>query len=405
MLSFDEALEVVLARSTMLGRERLSLREAAGRVLAEDIRAPRPMPAFDYSAMDGYALASSNLSADYPQTLRVAGVSAAGAEAPQLEARAACRIFTGAELPAGADVVIPQEDVRREGDAITLMRPAEAGRFIRRRGEDLSEGSVGLEAGLRLGPGQLALAAALDRAELVVSRRPTVAILCSGDELRAPGSAAGRAAIPDCNGVFVAAAAERAGALARLLPFMPDDAGVARKAVGEELDRCDLLVTVGGVSVGDRDVVRAALEASGVIVHAHKVAMKPGKPVLFGASERTRVLGLPGNPASAALTFLLFGVPLLRALQGERRVVPDRKSMPLGRRLSREPGRIEFIRATVERRPNGAHDCIVPLPNQASGAATTFARATHLIVAPAERGSFEEGEEVATIAIDAVFAG
>ncbi len=255
-----------------------------------------------------------------------------------------------------------------------------------------------LARGARLTPGKVALAAALDRAELLVSRRPLVTVLCSGDELRAPGQVhppPRPGSIPESNGYFVAAAARAAGAVARVAAFVGDDAELARRAVASALRGSDVVVTVGGVSVGDRDVMRGALEAAGVVIDFWKVKIKPGKPLAVGRAGQVQVLGLPGNPASASLTFLLFGVPLLRALQGDVTPLPLRMRAAMRATITREPGREEFLRARLEL--DGGEVGVRPLPGQASGSVPSFAEAEALIVVPADRVRIEEGSMVEVI--------
>ena len=352
MISFDEALAHVLAGASPVGAERVAIEPASGRVLAEDgHRARQPMPPFDYSAMDGWAVATADLEGDGPWTLPAQGESAAGRELPAFSRGTSCRIFTGARLPAGCDAVVMQEIVERDGDRVTLRERPKPGAHVRRRGEDLQEGAVALRRGTRLGPGQIALAAALDRATLAVSRRPVVAIVATGDELRSPGEHARPGSVVESNAFFVAAAARAAGADARVTPFVRDDPAAARAALADALRGVDLLVTIGGVSVGDHDVVRPALEAAGVTIEFFRVALRPGKPLVLGRAGATQVLGLPGNPASASLTFVLFGVPLLRALAGDAAPLPPvrlRAPIALERPLSCEATttkRRQFLRA------------------------------------------------------------
>lgn len=397
MIPFTEALSRLLSSAEVLGPERVPLDEACGRVLAEDVAAPGPLPPFDYSSMDGYAIASGDLAGDGPFTLPVIGESAAGGDLPDLAPGSACRIFTGARLPAGADAVEMQERVERDGDTITIRERVKAGRNVRRRGEDLAEGAVALARGARLTPGKIALAAALDRPQLLVARRPVVTVLCSGDELRSPGEAGRPGSIPESNGYFVAAAARAAGAIVRVAPFVLDEAEHARRAVADALRASDVVVTVGGVSVGDRDVMKAALEAAGVTIDFWKVKIKPGKPLAVGRAGHARIIGLPGNPASASLTFLLFGVPLLRALQGDAAPVPMRISASLHKAIERAPGREEFLRARIEQERGELR--VRVMPNQASGAVTSFAEADALVVIPADKGFVEAGAPVEVIRI------
>jgi len=406
MLAFDQALSQLLAGTGALGPERVPLEKATGRVLVEDVVASVPMPAFDYSSMDGYAVRSSDFVGQGPWKLPVRGESAAGLAPSPLADGAACRIFTGAEIPPGADAVVPQEDAARDGDVVGFTAAPPRRAWIRARGEDMAEGSVALARGTRLSPGQVALAAALDRPHVVVARRPVVTVLCSGDELRSPGEPARAGSIPESNGYFVAAAARAAGARARVAPFMRDELEASRRAVAAALGGTDLLVTVGGVSVGDHDVVRPALEAAGVTIDFWRVAIKPGKPLAVGRvvhaapgapGPGARVLGLPGNPASASLTFLLFGVPLLRALQGDSAPLPTRITARVAGSLSRRPGREEFLRARLSFA--GGEPRAAILPNQASGAVTSFAEADALVVVPADRDRVVDGERLEVIRI------
>ena len=395
MLTFAEALDRLLGSASPLGAERVSLDEAQGRVLAEDLAAPAPMPAFDYSAMDGYALRSNDLDGAGPWAMPVVGESAAGRELPTLAPGAACRIFTGARLPDGADTVVMQEHVERAGATITLRAAPKLGAHIRRRGTDLQEGAIALRRGLRLTPGRVALAAALDRPQLFVARRPVVTVLCSGDELRSPGEVAAPGSVAESNGYFVAAQARAAGAIVRVAPFVRDDAALARDAVTAALRGADVVVTVGGVSVGDHDVIRPALEAAGVTLDFWRVKIKPGKPLVVGRCGAAHVVGLPGNPASASLTFVLFGVPLLRALQGDAAPLPARLLARVAFSVRREPGREEFRRARLAQEATGL--VARPLQNQDSGAVTSFAEAEALVVIPAERASVDEGEALEVI--------
>jgi molybdopterin molybdotransferase len=407
LLPFSEALSRLLASAKPVGAERVPLEEADGRVLAEPIFAPFPMPAFDHSSMDGYALASADLRGGGPWELPVAGESAAGGELPVLTPGTSCRIFTGAQLPEGADAVVKQEDVERRGDSIVLRDPVKAGAYVRHKGTDLREGAPALAAGSRLTPGKLALAAALDRPLLLLARRPVVSVLCTGDELRAPGEPGRAGTVAESNGTFVAATARAAGAITRVLPYVRDDETEAARAVADALRGSDLVVTIGGVSVGDRDVMRPALAAGGVELDFWRVALKPGKPLAVGRAGLVHVLGLPGNPASASLTFLLFGVPLLRALQGDAAPLPARQRARVLGGYRRESGREEFVRAHLSVRslpaPEGATEiaelCAELLPNQASGAVTSFAEADGLVVVPAAHGSVTDGERLEAIRI------
>jgi len=402
LLSFEDALERLLAAAVPLGPERVPLDAAAGRVLYEDVLAPDAMPAFDQSSMDGYAVRHADLGQSGPWVISVVGESAAGSAPADHAAGTACRIFTGAPLPRGADTILLQEDVdRREGAAgsseirFTDMPPL--GTWVRRRGHDIQEGATALSSGLRLTPGRIAMAAAMDRPQLLVRRSPIVTIVGSGDELRCPGEARREGSIPESNGYFIAATARTAGAIARIAPFVRDDLEQTTEGLVAALRTSDLVVTIGGVSVGDHDVMRPALSAAGVELDFWRVAIKPGKPLAVGHRDSTHVLGLPGNPASASLTFLLYGVPLLRALQGDAQPLPMRMLARVRGSVRRKPGRMEFLRAKLEVLEGKLVADL--LSNQSSGAATSMAMADALVVVPAPQESVTDGELLEVIRI------
>jgi len=391
MMSFEAARERLLVDVPHLPAERVVLDSALGRVLAEALVATAPIPPFSYSAMDGYVLATRDLVGTGPWSLPVRGESRTGRPAPALEAGAACVISTGAEVPAGADAVLPREVVEAAAAGIRFEGKVRPGQHIRRAGEDLAVGAVALEKGSRLGPAALGLAASLDATEVVVARRPRVTILCTGDELRAPGSAKVPGKIPESNSAPLAALAGMAGATVRRQPHVGDDRDATEHAIREALADTDLLLTVGGVSVGDHDWVRPALEAQGVVLDFWKVSIKPGKPLAFGRHQggTAAVLGLPGNPASALITFSLFGMPLLRAMQGDRAPAPSFVALPLAERLTHKPGRLEFVRVALA--PREGRLSVVPFENQASGALTSLAWADGLALVPGEVETLDAG--------------
>jgi molybdopterin molybdotransferase len=320
-----------------------------------------------------------------PFIFPIRGESRTGRPAPSLETRAACRIFTGAPLPRGADAVVMQEDVVVSGDTARFERIPTVGANVRKAGEDLATGGVALEAGTRLGAYQLGLVAALDRGTVLVSCKPRLAILCTGDELRKPGGAGGPASIPESNSVVLTALARRAGALVTTLPKASDSLEDTRAKIATALRDCDVLVTLGGVSVGDYDVVRPALEAEGVVLEIYKVAMKPGKPLTLGRRGAALVLGLPGNPVSAQVTFTLFGLPLLRRLQGERGTRSAPRRCRLAAPLRQKPGRRGFYAATLD------GDVVTPL-SQASGSTVSLAQASALVVVPEDSTGYAAGD-------------
>lgn len=394
MLRFDEALARVLGAAPSLGTETVPLDRALGRVLAEPVSAASDLPPFDASAMDGYAVATVSLAGATPWTLTVAGESRTGRPAPPLSPGTACRIFTGAEVPAGADAVVMQEDVERAGDTARFSKLPKVGQHIRKAGEDLRRGSLALASGTRLGPYQLGLVAAADLGEVRVSKRPRVAILGTGDELRPPGSPARPASIPESNGVVIAALARGAGANIRVSTTAGDDAVAMRARLVELFEAHDVVVTIGGVSVGDHDVVRPALEAAGAALDFYKVAIKPGKPLTLGRRGATVVLGLPGNPVSAQVTFALFGLPLLRKMQGDARPAPSPRRARLSAAVKQTPGRRGYYAATVD------GDSVTPFPSSSSGSTVSLARANALIVVPEESTGCDAGDIVAVLMLD-----
>lgn len=388
MLEFEDAQQRILQVAAPLGSEQVELHGALGRYLSEPIRADRALPPFDYSAMDGYAAKVSDFDGDGPWRLPIFGESRAGQVPPALKRASVCRIFTGARIPAGADTVVIQEDVDRDGDSATLSERPQRGANIRREGEDVACGAQVLDRGVRLDPFKLGLLAALDRAQVRVAKKPRVSILCCGDELRPVGAQAIAATIPESNSVVIAGLADSAGALAEVAPPVADDLNATQAAITRALRNTDVLITVGGASVGDHDLVQAALEGVGVEIDFWKVRIKPGKPLLFGRSERTLVLGLPGNPVSAQVTFSLFGLPLLRKLQGAERILPVKRTARLKAAFEQVPGRLGFYRAKVE------GDQASILSGQASGAANSMAVADALVMVPAQIRRLEQNSPV-----------
>ncbi|HSM92914.1 MAG TPA: gephyrin-like molybdotransferase Glp [Anaeromyxobacteraceae bacterium] len=387
-----------LADVAPLPPETAPLGEALGRALAEDLVAPAPLPAFDVATMDGYALRAADVpraGARLPEAL----VVYAGAPADRALPRGACaRIFTGAPLPRGADAVEQQEEISRGGDGVRFQRAALPGRFVRRRGSDVGRGEVALRRGEPLDAGGLALAAALGQASLRLHRRPRVAILPTGDELAGAGHAPGPGQIIESNGIALAAAAWEAGAEPDVLPPIPDDPRALARAL-RLVRRHDAVVTVGGVSVGERDLVRAALVQAGARLESWRVAMRPGKPFTFGRWGRTAVFGLPGNPASALVTFELFVRPALRALAGlpgaGRLVLPARLAAP----AEKPAGLTTYLRARLRADARGL--AAVPLASQLSGDLSSSAGVDALAILPPGRSRFARGARIDVVVLRA----
>jgi molybdopterin molybdotransferase len=378
----EEALERVLASvAAPTEPEAVALAEAFGRTLALDVVSRRVQPPFANSAMDGYALRAAD-AARTPARLTVVGESAAGRPfGGRLGPGEAARIFTGAPLPEGADAVTMQETVRREGATVILDAPVALGDHVRAPGGDFAAGEIVLRAGRRLSARDVALAAAADHPTLVVHRRPRVAILASGDELVAPGAALGPAQIVSSNTFAVAGIAVAAGGAPIDLGIAADDpkalAGKLAQAIAQ---RADVLVTLGGASVGDHDLMRQALADAGMELGFWRVGMRPGKPLIHGRLGATIVLGLPGNPTSSTLCALLFLRPLVRALLGDPGAGAD-PSEParLAVALPANGPRRDYARATLTRDVSGL-DLATPIASQDASLVKAFARADALLV-------------------------
>ncbi|MBO9712814.1 molybdopterin molybdotransferase MoeA [Sphingomonas sp.] len=370
LLPLAEAQARLLALAAPLAIEQAPLAEAAGRWAAADVAARRTQPEQDLSAMDGYAIAF----ADLPGPWRMIGESAAGRPfAGSIGAREAVRIFTGAALPPGADSVLVQEEAARDGDALTLAGegPPARGRNVRRRGLDFAEGDRLLATGDRITPPRLAVAALAGHATLPVRRRVRVAIAATGDELLAPGAPIEPGRIPETNRLMLRAQLADLPVEILDLGILPDRQDMLAQAFAS-VD-ADLLVTTGGASVGDHDLVRPALEQVGAAIDFWKVALRPGKPVMAGTLGSTVVLGLPGNPVSAFVTTLLFVRPLVAHLSGAADPFPRTRSVPLGEPLPANGPRLDYLRA--ELRQGAAFASTI----QDSSMLRTLARATCLI--------------------------
>jgi molybdopterin molybdotransferase len=402
MITVAEALARVLASAEApLGEEIVALEEAYDRVLARDLVALRTQPPFANSAMDGYALqAADTLTA--PVSLHLIGEAAAGrAFAGTVAAGQAARIFTGAPMPAGADAIVVQEDVRREGDRITLASPVPVGDNLRPAGLDFREGEALLPAGRRLTPRDVALAAAANHATLPVRRHARVAILATGDELVEPGGMLGPSQIVASNNFTVGGIVEACGGI-------PIDLGIARDtmadlaaAIREAREaKVDVLVTLGGASVGDHDLVQKALVAAGMELGFWKIAMRPGKPLMHGRLGDLRVLGLPGNPTSSTVCAILFLLPLIRALHGEPAPGADpTRPARLAAAMASNGPRQDYARCALARDADGAL-VATPAELQDSSLVKVMARAEGLIVRPPNAQTARVGDPCRVIAFD-----
>lgn len=396
MMDVAQARAAMLAAVTALPSERVSLDAALGRVLADCVVAGRDQPPFAVSAMDGYALRSS----DTPGILQVAGESAAGRGFEgRCEAGTAIRISTGAPVPDGVDTVVIQEDVRRDGGkvAVPAVKPA---KNIRPRGGDFSAGTTLLQRGRRLDGIALSLAAATGAAHLAVARMPRVAILSSGDELTAPGDEPERYQIFDSATFGIAGLVRSWGGDARRLDVSKDDPSAIATAAEQGLRDHDLLVVIGGASVGDHDHARPALMRLGLELAVEKIAVRPGKPTWFGRTPQGLVLGLPGNPASALACATLFLRPLLEAMLGRDPLacVTTRKAR-LAHALPANGGREHYLRARLDSDVEGRM-MVRAFEDQDSSLISIFAAANALIQLPPHAPALEQGALVDVIALD-----
>lgn len=344
LLPVDEAQARLLALRAPLASENVSFVQALGRYLSQDILAQRDQPAAPLSAMDGYAIRF----ADLPGPWTIAGEIPAGAVPEQaLAAGQAMRIFTGAMVPAGADTVILQEDVTADGATLTLTSdaPAARGAHIRARASDFAAGTPLLPAGTRINPGAIAAAIMGGAAQLNVGARPRVAILTTGDELVQPGRELAPGQIPDSNGAMLSAMLAPEPAVVTIPLHLRDNRESLSKVLKELARRHDVIVTIGGASVGDHDHVRGALEDAGGRLDFWKIAMRPGKPLIAGTIGDALLLGLPGNPSSAFVTATLFLLPLVRHLAGGLDVLPERRQAPLRKPLGPGGARRDYLRA------------------------------------------------------------
>lgn len=383
MIPLEKALAEVRSRCRPLAAVEVPLQEAHGRVLALPVRAGRDQPAQDISMMDGYALRAGESQA------RVVGEIAAG-DAPwerALKSGEAARIFTGAPVPPGADCVVMQELCAREGDALRVLEPAKPGQHIRRRGEELSAGAEAISAGAVLGPAELSLAAACGAVKVSVYPKPRVAILVTGEELVPLGAAPGPGKLIETNSFALAALCRDAGAEPILLGIARDDAELIAGKLREA--RADILVTTGGASVGDHDHAQAALERiSGALVF-HTVAIRPGKPVLFGTSRERLVFGLPGNPAAATLGFELFVRLAIRILSGDPRPDRPRARARLRGSLQRIKGLTFFPRGRLD-----TELVFEPGGQQSSMQIASWSGVNALAVIPPGEGRIDDGAEI-----------
>ncbi|MGH1588947.1 molybdopterin molybdotransferase MoeA [Methylobacterium phyllosphaerae] len=402
LISVAEALARILASVRgPVEPETVPLAQAAGRTLAADIAATRTQPPFPASAMDGYAVRSAD-AATAGAALRLIGTSAAGhGYTGRISAGETVRIFTGAPVPDGADAILIQEDAVAADGAVRVVEPAEPNRFIRRAGLDFAAGDTLIAAGMSLDARRLALAAAAGHPRLPVRRRPRVAILATGDELVEPGAEPAWDQIFASNSLALGALAAEAGADLIDLGIAADDHGALADAFRRaRAARADLLITLGGASVGDHDLVQAALAREGLDLGFWRVALRPGKPLMHGRLGDMLVIGLPGNPVSSIVCGLLFVVPAIRALLGDPQAGADRSEpATLGRDLPANDGRADYMRARLDSAP-GRLPVATPEQRQDSSMLAVLGRTEALLIREPQAPAAAAGDPCRIIRLD-----
>jgi molybdopterin molybdotransferase len=397
MIPVQEAKQRILTAFQKLAPELVPLGDALGRVLAEDVIARVTQPPVAMSAMDGYAVRAADV-AKVPATLRQIGAAPAGGAFDGTVGPGECvRIFTGGPMPRGTDAVVIQEDTTAEGGTITVRESAAAGRYVRRAGLDFKAGDVGIHAGHILNARDIGFAAAMNHPWLKVVRKPRVAIISTGDEVVLPGDPLGPNQIVSSNGPALAAFVTAAGGEPVSLGIAPDSAAALQR-MAEGARGADLLVTTGGASVGDHDLVRSALGERGLVLDFWQIAMRPGKPLIFGKIGDTPLLGLPGNPVSSLVCALVFLRPALNRMLG----LPEPAERPtarLGRDLEVNDRREDYLRATLTVDAAGRW-VATPFEKQDSSMLSLLAKADCLVVRPPHAPAAKAGEPVEIITLD-----
>ncbi|MEI7815788.1 MAG: gephyrin-like molybdotransferase Glp [Desulfuromonadales bacterium] len=393
MVSFEEARSIILGSVETVGVERIHLLEATGRILSEDVTAPWNLPLWDNSAMDGYAVRWQDCVAT-PCTLSVTGFLPAGATSDGISVAAGCavRIMTGAPIPEGCDAVIPVEGTDNGMQEVILLEPVKKGQHIRFCGEDVASGVVFVRCGAIIRPPEMNMLAGFGMALVPVFRRPTVAILSTGDELVELGRTPGPGEIVNSNTLSLASAVIEAGCIPRIIGIARDTRDSHLEKLGEGL-KADVLITSAGVSAGDCDLVRDILEELGAKQLFWKVGIKPGGPTAFAMYGTTPVFSLPGNPVSTMITFDEFVRPALLRMQGQHRVLRPLFKAVLRESLKKKPGKVQIVRLRLEK--EGGCWYAVSAGNQQTAILKTMVDAQAIAVLSAESTDFAAGDEVA----------
>ncbi|MDR3581322.1 MAG: molybdopterin molybdotransferase MoeA [Oryzomonas sp.] len=392
MVSFEEARNVILSSVSAVGAEHIHLLDAAGRILAEDMAAPWDMPLWDNSAMDGYAVNSADC-ATVPCKLRVSAFLPAGARAEDVRVEQGCavRIMTGAPTPEGCNAVVPVEETDNGDHEVILREPVRRGQHIRIRGEDVAAGATFARAGAIIRPPEANMLASLGMALVPVYRRPTVAILSTGDELVELGITPGPGEIVNSNALSLATAVRETGAMPLIIGIARDTRASHLEKLQEGL-KADVLITSAGISAGDRDLVREALEELGVRLLFWQVGIKPGGPTAFALHGTTPVFSLPGNPVSTMITFEEFVRPALLKMQGHHRVLRPLFKAVLREELRKKPGKVQIVRIRLEREDGRWY--AASAGDQRTSITRTMVDAEAVAVLPAGSTCFTAGDEV-----------
>lgn len=398
LLSVEAAIERATALAvSRVETESLSLEAAIGRVLAQDLTAPIPLPPFDNSAMDGYALRSGDLTGDGPWRLRVVGRVAAGDDTsamPPLQSGEASRIFTGAAIPHGADAVIMQEHVTRDGEWIVVQTPVPPGDCVRRRGEDSPPGARLLPAGTLIGAREIGAIASVGLPQVEVRQRVRIALFCTGSELRQPGEPLNPGQIYNSNRYMMLAALKAPWIDLHDMGAVADDPDLLRAELCKAADQADMIVTTGGVSVGEEDHMVAQLGAAGGQIEVMKVAMKPGKPLSVGTLGKAVFVGLPGNPVAAFTAWKIIGTRVAERLAGQVSGSPVPMQAEIAKGFSRRPGRQEFRPARVVSSSRDGRPQIEMLDKSYSAKMSLICASDGLAVIPASATQIEAGQKL-----------
>jgi len=392
VISVEEALSRLLAPLEKLPPEQVSIVDGLGRVLAEDVAARRTQPPFAVSAMDGYAVRAEDVAA-VPVELRIVAEVPAGAGfGGHVGPRETARIFTGAPLPAGTDTIVIQEDTQRDGDRVQVLEGAPRGRYVRREGLDFAEGDILLKAGRRLTARDIGLVAAMNRPWLFVHRQPRIGILSTGDEIVMPGDPIGPHQIVSSNSLALSAFVTACGGIPVSVGNAPDDPEALRQ-IAAATRGVDLLVTTGGASVGEHDLVRDVLGSDGLELDFWQIAMRPGKPLMVGSYRGTPMVGLPGNPVSTLVCALLFLRPALERLSGASTPAEAAPTARLGAALPKNDRRQDYLRSRLARAADGVLE-VFPFEVQDSSMMRLLSEADCLVVRPPNAPAIAAGATV-----------